>query len=186
MRIGIDISQVVYEGTGVAKYMRELTRALLSEGEKHEFILFGSAFRRRKELVYWIKSLTNRYSNVQSVILPFPPVLLDFLWNRLHILPISLFVRNLDVFFSSDWAQPPLGNVLGVTTIHDLIVLKEPETFANSGFRNILAAQKRRLRWVAKECCAIFCDSEATKKDIMELLHVPERKLQVVYPGFRT
>ena len=47
----------------------------------------------------------------------------------------------------------------------------------------IVATHARRLRWVKKECKVIFCDSESTKKDSAELLHIPESRLHVVYPG---
>jgi glycosyltransferase involved in cell wall biosynthesis len=177
MRIGIDISQIVYEGTGVGAYVRRMVKTLLTIDQKNDYVLFGASFRRRETFEKFYSSLP--HERVRLVTVPIPPTLLDFLWNRLHIIPVEKFTGPLDVFWSSDWTQPPLTHAKGVTTVHDLIALKFPaETDAG-----IVAVHKRRLAWVKKECRAIFCDSQSTKKDVMELLHIPEQKLHVVYPG---
>jgi hypothetical protein len=101
------------------------------------------------------------------------------MWNWLHILPVEMFTGPLDVFWSSDWTQPPLTKAQGVTTIHDLTTVRFPKEM-DAG---IVATHSRRLWWVTKECKAIFCDSECTKKDSEQLLHIPEGRLHVVYPG---
>jgi hypothetical protein len=46
----------------------------------------------------------------------------------------------------------------------------------------IVAVQKRKLEWVKKETDVIFCISDATKKDAMELGFNNE-KIKVIYPG---
>lgn len=179
MRIGIDISQIVYEGSGVATYVRELVLALLNLDDKNEYVLFGSSFRQRPKIIKYFNELKSDHGKVSLVVLPLPPKLLDIFWNRLHIFPAEWFTGPLDIFWSSDWTQPPLGKAKGVTTIHDLIVLKYPKETDS----RIVAVHKRRLQRVIKECQQIFCDSEATKKDILELLGVPEERLTVIYPG---
>ncbi len=59
MKIGIDISQSVYLGTGVASYTRSLVNALLEETHE-EYVLFGSSFGRRVELLRFVKSLPQK------------------------------------------------------------------------------------------------------------------------------
>lgn len=177
MTIGIDISQIVYEGTGVATYVRRLVGALLTFDKKNEYVLFGSSFRRKNEFQKFYDTLP--HGRVRLVTVSIPPTLLDLLWNRLHVLPVEKMTGPLDIFWSSDWTQPPLMHAKGMTTIHDLIALKYPaETDAR-----IVAAHKRRLAWVKKECKAILCDSQSTKKDVMELLNISADKLHIVYPG---
>lgn len=178
MRIGIDISQIVYEGTGVAKYVREMVRALLAIDISNEYVLFGASLRQRHVFRTYVETV-KRKTKVTLVVAPIPPVVLDLFWNKLHIVPVEWFTGPLDVFWSSDWTQPPLAKARGVTTIHDLIALKYPgETDAG-----IVATHKRRLAQVAKECSAILCDSEATRKDVGQLLNISASKLHVVYPG---
>lgn len=172
MRIGIDISQVAYEGTGVEKYVRRLVTELLKYDKKNEYVLFGASLRK-------ISVFYKHFEKKHLVVVPIPPTLLDIVWNKLHIFPIEWFTGPLDIFWSSDWTQPPLIHAKGITTIHDLSFLRYPESFVTK----IIDTQKRRLKRAAKICTAFFCDSEATKKDAMELLKIPAYRLFVVYPG---
>ncbi len=180
MRIGIDISQIVHEGTGVAIYVREMVTAVLKLDKKNDFVLFGASLRKRAVFDEFFLSLQKVNKNVRLVTLPIPPTLLEILWNKLHVVSVEWLIGKIDVFWSSDWAQPPLSHARGVTTIHDLIAIKFP---AETDSR-IVSAHKRRLEWVKKECAMILCDSLATKKDASELLNIPEESLCVVYPGF--
>lgn len=180
MRIGIDISQIVHEGTGVGEYVRHLVRALLEKDHVNEYVLFGASFRKLSGFNVYFEEVRIINPRVRLVTIPIPPTILEFIWNTLHILPVEWFVGPVDVFWSSDWTQPPLLRAKGITTVHDVSSLRYPETFAKS----IIAVQKRRLTWVKRECKAVFCDSEATKRDVMELVGISKEKLLVVYPGF--
>ena len=102
------------------------------------------------------------------------------LWNKLHIIPIETFTGKLDVFHSSDWLEPP-SKCPKVTTIHDLAIFKYPDVFVPKGGHNIIENQKRKLAWVKKEEKTIIAVSESTKKDIIEILKIPEEKIKVVY-----
>ena len=46
MKIGIDISQIVHEGTGVGEYVRHLVKALLTIDQANEYVLFGASLRK--------------------------------------------------------------------------------------------------------------------------------------------
>lgn len=177
MRIGIDISQIVHEGTGVGTYVRRMVSSLLKIDKKNEYVLFGASVRRRNIFQSFYATLP--HARVRLVTIPIPPIILDMLWNRLHIMPVETFTGAVDVFWSSDWTQPPLARVKGVTTIHDLSTIRFPKEMD----ARIVQTHTRRLGWVKKECAAIFCDSESTKKDIAELLHIPGTRLHVIYPG---
>jgi hypothetical protein len=193
MKIGIDISQIVYEGTGVSKYVREIVRHLISLDQKNDYILFGSSLRKKQIIVNYVDELKQKYPHVTLQLYSFPPIILDIIWNRLHIFPIEWLIGKVDVFWSSDWSQPPLGTAKGITTIHDLIIYKYPQETANTiSFdirsllfkANIVETQKRRLKRAQQECNLFLCDSESTKQDCQEILQIPEHKIRVIYPGF--
>lgn len=177
MRIGIDISQIAYAGTGVANLTRKLVEHLLTSDTENEYILFFSSLRRK----YQVSSIKYKVldRNVKVKTFKFPPLLLDLLWNRLHILPIEWLIGPVDVFVSSDWTQPPSKKAKLVTILYDLIIYKYPEETD----KRIIETQKRRMKWVKKECDTVICISEATKRDAKEILNIPEDKLFVVYPG---
>ncbi|MBI5613804.1 glycosyltransferase [Candidatus Gottesmanbacteria bacterium] len=181
MKIGIDISQIVHEGTGVSRYVRELVRSLLAMDTKNEYVLFGSSLRKRESLHAFFRTLGTN-ARIRLVVIPLPPTLLDFLWNVLHILPIEFFIGKVDIFWSSDWTQPPLLRARGITTIHDVSFLRYPESFSE----NIVSVQKRRLRHAIRECQTILCDSLATKDDVSSFFSLAQDRLQVIYPGITT
>jgi hypothetical protein len=180
MRIGIDISQIAHEGTGVANYVRNLVKTLIESDNKNTYILFGASLRKRRVFDAFYQSLKAHPAKVTLRTVPIPPTLLDFIWNVLHIIPVEWFIGSVDVFWSSDWTQPPLAHARGITTIHDLTVLRYPRSFN----RTIRSVQKRRLKRAISRCSMFLCDSEATKKDAASLLHIDEGKMRVVYPGF--
>ena len=177
MKIGIDISQIVYQGTGVAQYTQSLVSELLKQNIKDEYFLFGSSLRQKNRLSDFVSHLSGVHP--KTIIAPFPLSFLSLLWNRLHIGAIEQFIGPVDVFHSSDWTQPPTQHAKKVTTIHDLIVFRHPEFFP----KTIIETQKKRLYWVARECDAIIVDSKATKKDCMTYLSIHENKIHVVPLG---
>lgn len=175
MRIGIDISQIVYQGTGVANYTKNLVENLLKIDHENEYVFFFASLRRKIESL----KLKSKNHNVKLKAFKIPPTLLDILWNQLHICPIEWFIGPVDVFLSSDWTQPPTLKAKKVTTIHDLIPFKFPETL----HPRIVKVHQRRMKWVKKECDLIICDSQSTKKDVKEILGIEEARLKVIYPG---
>jgi len=180
MKIGIDISQIVYTGTGVARYVSRITEACVKQAPYHEFILFGASFRQKNILRSYMQTMQKQYKNVRTVLLSFPTTFMDILWNRLHIVPIQQFIGPVDMFWSSDWIQPPIGKAIGVTTIHDVSFFHFPESFD----KKIITVQKRRLYWATKECSLFLCDSKATKHDVIQKLHLREDSCVVIYPGY--
>ena len=176
MKIGIDVSQIANEGTGVANYTKNLVENLLKIDRKNEYVLFFSSLRRKLPS-FFINELTN--SRVKIREFKFPPTLLDFSWNRLHVFPIEWFIGDVDIFITSDWTEPPTRKAKKATILYDLIVYKHPEETD----KKIVTTQRRKLAWVKKESDVIFCISQATKKDAMEILGIEEGKLRVVYPG---
>ena len=177
MKIGIDISQIVY-GTGVSNYTAQLVRHLLEIDHKNQYILFGSSLRAAKILKEFSQSLKD-YRNVQFKIFFLPPLILEFLWNRLHIWPIEKFIGEIDIFHSSDWTQPPVASshTKKVTTVHDMIAY----LFPSSVHPKIVSAQKRRLAHVQEEVDVILADSQTTKDDLAKFLQIDQGKIKVVY-----
>ena len=181
MNVGIDISQVVYEGTGVGRYVREMVKQIIQLDTNNTYVLFGSSLRQRNKLETFCDEVKNSNPSIKTVIISLPPTILDWLWNILHIIPIPWFTGPVDVFWSSDWTQPPLGKgVRGITTIHDVSFLHYPESFD----KTIISVQNHRLKWAKRECQHFLCDSEATKRDAEKLLHIDPSRLSVIYPGY--
>jgi glycosyltransferase involved in cell wall biosynthesis len=176
MKIGIDISQIVYRGTGVASYTSHLVGSLLKNSQE-EYVLFGSALRRQGDLLEYFKNVKST-TTFTGKIFPLPPSILSWLWNSLHVVPIEKLIGSVDVFHTSDWSEPPSGRPK-VTTIHDLMVYKYPKYLP----RSIIQTQKAKLAWVRKESRHIIADSQNTKNDIVTFLGIKPDQISVVYLG---
>lgn len=177
MKIGIDISQIIHEGTGVGRYTQRLVQNLLKNDHENEYILFGYSLRKKYILDRFYNTLVPK-KNVIKNFLNIPQSLLEIVWNRLHFFPIENFLGKIDLFHTSDWIEPP-SKCKKITTIHDLSTIKYPDLFP----KEIVKVHKRKLDWVVLESKAVITDSESTKQDCLNLLNIPRERIHVVYPG---
>jgi glycosyltransferase involved in cell wall biosynthesis len=173
MRIGIDISQVIY-GTGVSVYTKELVKNLLAIDQENEYVLFGGSLRAQFLLRQFTLSLKG---NFETKILPISPRTADFIWNRVHRLKIEKLLGKIDVFHASDWSQPPT-RAFKVTTVHDL----SPFLYPNLTPKKIVSAHSRRMYWVLREADRIIVPSNSTKEELIKL-GGREEKIRVIYEG---
>ena len=171
MRIGIDISQIVY-GTGVSVYTEELVKSLLKTDKENSYVLFGGSLRQFSVFNF---QFPKEKINLKKKFYRLPPTLLNLMWNRLHSVSFERLVGKVDVYHSSDWAQAPSA-AWKVTTVHDLAPLKFPRWT----HPRVVAAHKRRLGWVKKEVDRIIVPSNSTKDDLVEL-GFNESKMSVIY-----
>lgn len=174
MKIALDISQVVYEGTGVARYTNYLIEALTNYDKKNDYIFFistlrGSINRHTRDLLK--NQIVRRFY--------LPPSILDLLWNKLHILPFENLVGPVDLVITSDWTEPAIKSAKKITIVHDLVYLTYPQTL----HKTILQTQSRKMQWVKKESDLIIADSVSTKQDLAKLLDIEDRRIKVVYPA---
>ncbi len=160
MKIGIDISQIVY-GTGVSVYTRNLVESLLKIDRENEYVLFGGGLRRKGELESFASSLKGNFS---TKFFPIPPTFADLVWNKLHKIPIEKIIGQIDVLHTSDWTEPP-SSAFKVTTVHDLYPLKFPKMV----HPKVREAHKKRLSWVKAESKRIIVPSNSTKTDLVSL-----------------
>jgi len=194
MRIGIDISQTAYQHTGVSTYLSKLVLELLQKDTQNEYVLFFSSLRGsiNPSFSQALNAVINKNAKIKLVQYKIPPTVLSFLWNQLHLISIETFIGDVDIFITSDWTEPPAKSAKKATILYDLIVYKYPEEthnqvrFNTSTMRispNIVTTLKRKHMWMKKESDAVFCISEATKKDAHDILGIPEERLHTIYPG---
>lgn len=178
MKIGIDITMLVYAGSGVANYIYNFAKTLLETDKKNEYRLFYSSLRRPKNF-YYLKELEKLGGKVYSY--RFPPTLLQIWWRKFSIIPVELFIGKVDVFFSSDFLRPPLfKGTKEITTIHDLTWKIFPEYHEE----RIIKAHEKKLEKTIKYHDTIIVDSQSTKNDLIKFYPEVERNIvHVIYPG---
>ncbi len=181
MKIGIDISQLAFENTGVANYLQNLVQKFLEIDKKNEYILFFSSLRKESPNFKFQIPNKSKISNFKIRKFKIPLTFLDILWNKLHIAPVEWFIGGVDIFITSDWIEPPTRKAKKATILYDLLVYKYPKEMD----KKIVQTQRKKLKWIKKESDIVFCISNSTKIDAIKLLGIPENKLKVIYPGIK-
>lgn len=175
MNIGIDITSLIYD-RGVSRYTANLINALAKHSNLNLFF-YGSTFRQKKNLLNKIKKITlDSNAPIKIKIKQIPSKISTKFWN-FGLNKISNIWPNLDLFHSWDWIQPPDKNLPLVSTIHDLAILKFPET----AHPKILKMHQKSWKILKERKAHIIAVSKATKKDIIELLKIPAGRIHVIY-----
>ncbi|MBP6993707.1 glycosyltransferase family 4 protein [Candidatus Woesebacteria bacterium] len=177
MHIGIDISQIVYEGTGVARFTYHLIKEILSKPSLHTWTFFFSSLKNElnADILREIQA-----SDHQLIRWYVPPRLLSVLWNESKWRNHAPIPNKFDLFISSDWTQPPAKIAQHrATVVHDLVFKKLPETVDPL----ILSTQNKRLAHVVSECDLVWCDSKSTATDLKEFYPDIKGTVKVNYPG---
>jgi len=90
----------------------------------------------------------------------------------------SIFINPFFNFLQSPLTLKRLANKQ-IAVIHDLIPLKYPAHYP-AGIKGSIYILLNKL--ILRNYDLIITDSEASKKDIISLLHVDENKIKVIYP----
>jgi glycosyltransferase involved in cell wall biosynthesis len=182
MNIGIDITSLIYE-RGVSRYTSNLIKALLRK--KHiNLSLYGSSFRQKNFLEEKAKKLLNNKiagTKQQTLIQSYPPTVLSFLW-KFGFNSIDKIMPPLDVFHSWDWLQPAIKDIPLVSTIHDVAILKFPET----AHPRVVKAHQLSWKILKDKQAHIIAVSHATKKDIVNILQIPPYLIHVIHEALPT
>jgi glycosyltransferase involved in cell wall biosynthesis len=98
--------------------------------------------------------------------------------NILYNIPIDLFSKTkADIYHGTNFTFLPIFKGKKIITIHDLAYMRYPETTSE----RIYAHHSKWVPYCAKHCDHIIADSQQTKNDIIDLLHISEDKISVVY-----
>lgn len=172
MKIGFDAKRAFFNNRGLGNYSRDTIRILTTQLSGNSYYLFtpkvngGRSFERGEAaLVAPSGFFGKRFSS---------------LW-RTYGCSADVARLGLDVYHGLS-NELPYGlpkSVATVVTMHDLIFLKNPELYP---FFDRYTFRKKYVRscQVADRVVAI---SQETKKDLVELVGVDERKVDVVYQG---
>lgn len=174
MIIGFDVSMLVYPGSGVATYTFNLVKNLLKYDKKNQYKLFYSSLRRPKNF-YYLEELREYGAKVYEY--AFPVSLLKLWWNKLHVMPMEIFIGKVDIFHSSDFLRPPfISRVLPFTTLFDLTWKIYPHFHTE----DIVNAHAHKLKKTVKFGDRILTISDKTSKDLIKYYPTLKDKIYVI------
>lgn len=175
MQIGIDITSIIYD-RGVSRYTNNLVRTL-AQRKDVTLRLYGTSLRQRGRLESFVADIAKYSSRHHGVIQSYPPRIQELFWNTIGRNQIKKIFPKVEVFHSWDWLQPPDKKLPLVSTIHDLAILKYPET----AHPKILKLHQKSWATLKARRAQIITVSQATKRDVVELLKFPAQDVHVVY-----
>lgn len=174
-RIGIDAR--LWNETGVGRYIRNLVQNLQKIDTKNEYILF--VLSKDREVVQ--ASMINDKWSIVEVNIRWHSVKEQLQFGKI------LEKENLDLVHFPYFSVPVLYKRPFVVTIHDLILHHFPTGKASTLPTPIYWVKQVTYRWViaqaAKKAIKILTVSHATAQEIVDDLHVSDKKIVVTYEG---
>ena len=177
MRICIDAYHAIGGYGGIHRYTVHLIKGLLKIDSENQYILFYNSFRRidNKTLPVF------NGKNVTNIICKFPRRLLTRMWDITRFPPIEFLTGKIGIYHSLHFLLPPQRQGKSILTIHDTTYLKHPEFFSPDPQNEY--GYRVSLPNAAKRAHRIIAISHSTKRDVIELLGIPEDKIEVIYFG---
>lgn len=167
MKVGIDASPLRVPSGGIRRYTEELIHGLLRMDSQHRLVLYGVPIdvpTRSPKL--------RPFTQIDRDPLHFPGK------RFLDRICIAGADRRIDVYHGTNYWAPMFGQIPTVVTIHDLTVQLLPE---NHPFSRRLA--HRLLPAICRRATRIIADSDQTKRDLIQLYHLDDEKIDIVHLG---
>ena len=187
LKVGFDAKRIVRNGTGLGSYGRTLVNDLIRKGEDIDIHLYAPD-EGRDDLRHQIiegahfhypqgqrSKVKGRRSIFNSSILPF----FNSYWRSYGIAK-DLRRDGIQIYHGLS-GELPIGlrkaGIKSVVTIHDLIFMRHPEYY--HWIDTKIYAWK--FRKTIQEADRIIAISERTKQDIIELGHISDERIRVIY-----
>lgn len=171
MKVALELQPCCGKRSGVGTYVYELARKLHRQ-DGLEFV--GNLFNYRGR--------NDNSEALEGITIPirenrvFPFGIYQRIWKVLP-LPYEMMFPPADLNLFFNYIVPPRVGGKVITTIHDLTFLRYPETVEKENYQRL----KQGLADSVDRSDHILTVSEFSKREIIELLGVPEKKISVVY-----
>lgn len=174
MKIGYDAKRFFLNNTGLGNYSRWLVKGVAETYPSNEYLLYTPKVKPNSRLDF-LKRLTN----IKTIT---PVGKLITAWWRSKGIVDDLLRDKVDIYHGLSH-ELPLGiresGIKSVVTVHDLIFMRFPQYFDFIS-RTIYRLKVKKACTVADKIVAV---SQKTKDDIVELLGIDARKIEVIYQG---
>jgi len=172
LRVGIDARPLSINVTGVGLNIINLVNYLTTQDDI-ECVLFSD------------KDLKYKFSSDLKIKIIIFSARRRFIWEQLY-LPKHIFQQRIDLYHATwNYGIPVRLNCPALLTIHDLIPLILPGYFSSLKEKLIYkSVYLASIIFSAHKAKKIIADSENSKNDIVRLLKVARKKIEVIPIGF--
>lgn len=172
MIIGFDAKRAFQNNTGLGNYSRMLICGLAQE---HQDV---RAFLYAPKMAGDYKTYFSSYANIST----HQPSGFDrYLPNSWRLFGISMHLTGdkVKVYHGLSHELPHAipHNIKRVVTMHDLIVWRYPQYYKKFD----CFVHRLKMKHSCKSADVVVAISEQTKRDLIDMMHVPEEKIRVIY-----
>lgn len=176
MRIGFDGKRATHNFRGLGNYSRSIVEGIIEYAPTEDLFLYTPDFTDKRAL-NWVKLYENKIhlkkpENFVAKIFP-------AFW-RSYCIDLRVAEDKLDIYHGLSHELPfflQKKDTKWVVTIHDLIFLRFPQFFPFIDRQ--VYFQKFKRACDSADLVIAIC--EQTKKDLIELLHINEKKIVIHY-----
>lgn len=171
MRVGLNLQPSMGNRTGIGMFTHEVAKRLKND-ENLEFQGEVFDFRNRNKS----ENLRNEYDFPIQIYNKIPFGIYRRIWN---VVPLNyeMFFQETDIHHFFNYIVPPKVSGKVITTIYDLTYLRYPETMTGRSYDYL----KQGMDYSIARSDVIITDSDFIKEELIQLLHVPEKKIQTVH-----
>lgn len=169
MKIGIDCRMYGSKFTGIGIYVERLVNYLAHHDRENEYVLFLS-----KSGMVDCEVEAPNFKKVEADVR-------HYSFGEQVVFPWLITKEKLDLMHFTHFNAPLAYYGKSVVTIHDLTLSFYPGRKMTSSFHRF--AYSLTIGSIARRARKIFSISAHTKKDLVEILDVPEDKISVIHNG---
>ena len=178
MRIGINAHLLAfaenYRQAGLSRYIYELLLRLPAAAPKARFIAYVSNHKPPPDF----RAELPRNLRLSRGLLPTQRAPVRIAWEQ-TLLPIAAARDRLALLHCPVNVRPLVCPCPTVVTVHDLIFLRYPEKFQPAKRLYLKAS----TTWSCRHAAHVIAVSEATRRDVIELLGVNRERVTTVHNG---
>jgi glycosyltransferase involved in cell wall biosynthesis len=169
MRIGIEVSAVTTRPTGIGTYVREILQETLRIAGDTEFHGFSSGLGDMD-----VKALAGLRAHRHMRV---PTRTLYKCWGLLGAPKVDVALGGVDLYHATNFFLPPVKRARRLLSVYDLTFLRHPEWCSPK----IVGPFSHQIARAVRDADGVLTCSEASKRDIVELLSCAPDKVTVAY-----
>ncbi|WP_294855012.1 glycosyltransferase family 1 protein [uncultured Oscillibacter sp.] len=174
MKVALELQPCCGQRSGIGTYTYELARRL-QDGNGLEFSGNLFNFRGANDHAAALRELSMPIRENRQLSYG----VYRRIWHAAPLPYQALFPDTADLHVFFDYIVPPRIGGKTVTTIHDLTYLRYPQTMQSRNRRRI----QRDIRYSLDRSSRIVTITEFSKRELIELLAVPEENISIVSPA---